>query len=71
MYISRATGVTVYQGQLYSLAGSDLTITTGGSKNSPPKKKLFKAATQEVLKGLYEMGHKGIDFVPKFREEEE
>ncbi len=68
MYKSRSKGITVYQGQAYSLSGSDVTITTEGSKNSPPKKRVIKGATQAVFKYLYELGHKGIYFEEKPKE---
>jgi hypothetical protein len=61
MYRSNSKGVTVYQGQAWSLSGSDITITKEGTKGSPPKKRVIKGATQAVLKGLYEMGHKAIE----------
>ena len=67
MYRSNSKGITVYQGQAYSLSGSDVTITTAGSKNSPPKKRVIKGATQAVFKALYELGHKAI-YLEKPRE---
>ncbi len=67
MYKSKSKGVTVYQGQLYSLTGSDITITKEGTKGSPPKKKIVKGATQSVLKALYESGHKAIYFEEKVK----
>jgi hypothetical protein len=68
MYKSKSKGITVYQGQLYSLTGSDTTIVREGSKNSPPTKKIVKGATQAVFKYLYELGHKGIYFEEKPKE---
>ena len=70
MYKSKSKGITVYQGQLYSLTGSDTTITTAGSKNSPPKKRVIKGATQAVFKYLYELGHKAIYFEEKVKKED-
>lgn len=64
MYKSKSKGVTVYQGQLVSLTGSDVTITTEGSRSNPPAKKVIKGATQEAFKYLYELGVKGIYFEP-------
>lgn len=64
MYKSKLKGVTVYQGQLVSLTGSDITITTEGSKSNPPTKKYIKGATQQALKYLFELGVKGIYFEP-------
>lgn len=60
MFKSKSQGMTVYQGRLWSLSGSDITIIKEGSKNSPPTKRVIPKATQEVLKGLYEQGHKSI-----------
>lgn len=67
MYRSKSNGITVYQGQAYSLSGSDVTIVTEGSKNSPPKKRVVKGATQAVFKALFELGHKAI-YLEKARE---
>ena len=69
MYKSKSKGVTVYQGQLVSLTGSDITITQEGSKSNPPTKKVIKGATQEALKHLFELGVKGIYLEPKVVQE--
>jgi hypothetical protein len=68
MYRSKSKGVTVYQGQLYSLTGSDITVTKEGTKGGPPTKKVIKGATQEVFKALYKLGHKGIYLEEKAKE---
>lgn len=68
MYKSRSKGMTVYQGELYSLTGSDITIIKEGSRNSPPAKRIVKGATQAVFKYLYELGHKGVYFEEKPKE---
>lgn len=76
MFKSKSQGMTVYQGRLWSLSGSDITIIKEGSKSAPPTKRVIPKATQEVLKGLYEQGHKSIyidmpKVAPKKKEEEE
>ena len=65
MYISKYKGgITVFGGEQFNLFSSeDFIIEVKGNKYRPPFNKVFKPASQELLKKLYNEGSRYVEFV--------